>query len=150
MANTIVNNKKARFDYIIIDEYEAGISLKGWEVKSLREGRGNIKESYATIKGSELLLIGSLLSPLPHSNVIDESESTRTRKLLMHRREINKISSLVNEKGHTLVPLSMYWKNGNVKVSIGLAKGRKKQDKRSLIKERDWKRQADRLRKLNR
>ena len=94
MANTIVNNKKARFDYIIIDEYEAGISLKGWEVKSLREGRGNIKESYATIKGSELLLIGSHLSPLPHSNVIDESESTRTRKLLMHRREINKISSL--------------------------------------------------------
>ena len=150
MANTIVNNKKARFDFFIIDEYESGISLKGWEVKSLRANRGNIKESYATIKGSELLLIGAHISPLASSNIIDESESTRTRKLLMHRKEINKISALINAKGHTLIPLSMYWKNGNVKISIGLAKGRKKQDKRSLIKERDWKRQADRLKKLNR
>ena len=150
MANTIVNNKKARFDYIIIDEYEAGISLKGWEVKSLRDGKGNIKESYATVKGSELILIGAHISPLKSSNVTDESDSTRTRKLLMHRREINKIKSLIKEKGHTLVPLSMYWKNGHVKLSIGLAKGRKKQDKRSLIKERDWKRQSDRLKKLNR
>ena len=148
MANTIVNNNKARFDYIIIDDYEAGIALKGWEVKSLRAGRGNIKESYATIKDSELLLIGAHISPLLNSNVTDESESTRTRKLLMHRREINKISVLIKEKGQTLVPLSMYWKNGNVKLSIGLAKGRKKQDKRSLIKERDWKRQADRLKKI--
>ena len=150
MANTIVNNNKVRFDYIIIDDYEAGIALKGWEVKSLRAGRGNIKESYATIKDSELLLIGAHISPLLNSNVTDESESTRTRKLLMHRREINKISVLIKEKGQTLVPLSMYWKNGHVKLSIGLAKGRKKQDKRSLIKERDWKRQADRLKKLNR
>ena len=150
MANTIVNNNKARFDYIIIDDYEAGIALKGWEVKSLRAGRGNIKESYATIKDSELLLIGAHISPLLNSNVTDESESTRTRKLLMNRREINKISVLIKEKGQTLVPLSMYWKNGHVKLSIGLAKGRKKQDKRSLIKERDWKRQADRLKKLNR
>ena len=150
MANTIVNNKKARFDYIIIDEYEAGISLKGWEVKSLRDGKGNIKESYATVKGSELILIGAHISPLQNSNVTDESDSTRTRKLLMHRREINKIKSLIKEKGHTLVPLSMYWKNGHVKLSIGLAKGRKKQDKRSLIKARDWKRQSDRLKKLNR
>ncbi len=150
MANTIVNNKKARFDYIIIDEYEAGISLKGWEVKSLRDGKGNIKESYATVKGSELILIGAHISPLQNSNVTDESDSTRTRKLLMHRREINKIKSLIKEKGHTLVPLSMYWKNGHVKLSIGLCKGRKKQDKRSLIKERDWERQSDRLKKLNR
>ncbi len=150
MANTIVNNKKARFDYIIIDEYEAGISLKGWEVKSLRDGKGSIKESYATVKGSELILIGAHISPLQNSNVTDESDSTRTRKLLMHRKEINKIKSLIKEKGHTLVPLSMYWKNGHVKLSIGLAKGRKKQDKRSLIKERDWKRQSDRLKKLNR
>ena len=148
MANTIVNNNKARFDYIIIDDYEAGIALKGWEVKSLRAGRGNIKESYATIKDSELLLIGAHISPLLNSNVTDESDSTRTRKLLMHRREINKISVLIKEKGQTLVPLSMYWKNGHVKLSIGLAKGRKKQDKRSLIKERDWKRQADRLKKF--
>ena len=150
MANTIVNNKKARFDYIIIDEYEAGISLKGWEVKSLRDGKGNIKESYATVKGSELILIGAHISPLQNSNVTDESDSTRTRKLLMHRREINKIKSLIKEKGHTLVPLSMYCKNGHVKLSIGLAKGRKKQDKRSLIKARDWKKQSDRLKKLNR
>ena len=150
MANTIVNNKKARFDYIIIDEYEAGISLKGWEVKSLRDGKGNIKESYATVKGSEMILIGAHISPLNNLNITDESDSTRTRKLLMHRREINKIKSLIKEKGHTLVPLSMYWKNGHVKLSIGLAKGRKKQDKRSLIKERDWKRQSDRLKKLNR
>ena len=104
MANTIVNNKKARFDYIIIDEYEAGISLKGWEVKSLRDGKGNIKERYATFKGSELILIGAHISPLQNSNVNDESDSTRTRKLLMHRREINKIKSLIKEKGHTLVP----------------------------------------------
>ena len=150
MANTIVNNKKARFDYIIIDDYEAGIALKGWEVKSLRAGRGNIKESYATIKDSELLLIGAHISPLLNSNITDESESTRTRKLLMHRREINKISVLIKEKGQTLVPLSMYWKNGNVKLSIGLAKGRKKKEKRTLNKKRDWKRQAKKLKKLNR
>jgi SsrA-binding protein len=150
MANTIDNNKKARSDNIIMDEYEAGISRKGWEVKSLREGKGNIKESYATVKGCELILIGAHISPLQNSNVTEESDSTRTRKLLKHRREINKIKFLIKEKGHTLVPLSMYWKNGHVKLSIGIAKGGKKKDKRSLIKEREWKRQSDGLKKLNR
>ena len=145
---TIVNNKKGRFDYIIIDEYEAGISLQGWEIKALRANQGNNKESYATIKKGEVLLIGAHFSPLANSNISDEAETTRTRKLLMHKKEILKISALVKEKGHTLIPLSLYWKNGYVKIGIGLAKGRKKQDKRSLIKERDWKRQEERLRKL--
>ena len=149
MTTTIIENKKAKFDYFIEEKIEAGISLKGWEVKSLRSNRGNIKESYALVKNNEVFIIGSHISPMPNVGTNEDTDPTRTRKLLLKAKEITKISGLVTQKGYTLIPLSFYWKNGNVKVMIGLAKGRKKQDKRSLLKERDWKMTQKRLIKKN-
>ena len=145
MTRTIIENKKATFDFFIQEKIEAGISLNGWEVKSLRSNRGNIKESYALIKNNEVFLIGSHISPLPNVHVNEDTEPTRTRKLLLKAKEISKISGLVTQKGYTLIPLSFYWKEGKVKVMIGLAKGRKKHDKRALLKERDWKMTQKRL-----
>ena len=147
MTNTIIKNKKALFDFNIEDQIEAGISLKGWEVKSLRDNRGNIKESYAILKNNEVFLIGAHFSPLRNANITDESEATRTRKLLLNKKEIAKLNGYISQKGYTLIPISMYWKNGKVKVKLGLAKGRRKRDKRHLIKERDWKREQERLAK---
>ena len=147
MTNTIIKNKKALFDFNVEDQIEAGISLKGWEVKSLRDNRGNIKESYAILKNNEVFLIGAHFSPLRNANKTDESEATRTRKLLLNKKEIAKLNGYISQKGYTLIPISLYWKNGKVKVKLGLAKGRKKQDKRHLIKERDWKREQERLAK---
>ena len=147
MTNTIIKNKKALFDFNIEDQIEAGISLKGWEVKSLRDNRGNIKESYAILKNNEVFLIGAHFSPLRNANITDESEATRTRKLLLNKKEIAKLNGYISQKGYTLIPISMYWKNGKVKVKLGLSKGRRKRDKRHLIKERDWKREQERLAK---
>ena len=149
MTTTIIENKKAKFDFFIEEKIEAGISLKGWEVKSLRSNRGNIKESYALVKDNEVFIIGSHISPLPNVNINEDTDPTRTRKLLLKGKEISKISGLVTQKGYTLIPLSFYWKEGKVKVMIGLAKGRKKQDKRALLKERDWKMTQKRLIKKN-
>ena len=145
MTTTIIENKKAKFDFFIEEKIEAGISLKGWEVKSLRSNRGNIKESYALVKNNEIFIIGSHISPMPNVSANENTDPTRTRKLLLKAKEISKISGLVAQKGYTLIPLSFYWKNGNVKVMIGLAKGRKKQDKRALLKEKDWKMTQKRL-----
>ena len=150
MTYTIIKNIKALFDFKIEDQIEAGISLKGWEVKSLRDNRGNIKESYAILKNNEVFLIGAHFSPLRNANITDESEATRTRKLLLNKKEIAKLNGYISQKGYTLIPISMYWKNGKVKVKLGLAKGRRKQDKRHLIKERDWKREQERLAKKTR
>ena len=147
MATTITDNRKALFDFFIEEKIEAGLVLKGWEVKSLRANRGNIKESYAILRQNEVFLIGAHFSPLPNANILDEEEVTRTRKLLLNSREISKISTFIQQKGYTLIPLSLYWKRGNIKIQIGLAKGRKKQDKRALIKERDWKLDKERLSK---
>lgn len=147
MATTITDNKKALFDFFIEEKIEAGVVLKGWEVKCLRANRGNIKESYAILRKKEVYLIGAHFSPLPNANIKDEDEVTRTRKLLLNRKEITKIINFIQQKGYTLIPLSLYWKRGNVKVQIGLAKGRKKQDKRALIKEREWKLDKERLSK---
>ena len=149
MTTTIIENKKAKFEYFIEEKIEAGISLKGWEVKSLRSNRGNIKESYALVKNNEVFIIGSHISPMPNVRTNEDTDPTRTRKLLLKAKEISKISGLVTQKGYTLIPLSFYWKNGNVKVMIGLAKGRKQQDKRALLKERDWKMTQKRLIKKN-
>ena len=149
MTTTIIENKKAKFDFFIEEKIEAGIALKGWEVKSLRSNRGNIKESYALVKNKEVFLIGSHISPLPNVNINEDTDPTRTRKLLLKSKEISKITGLVTQKGYTLIPLSFYWKEGKVKVMIGLAKGRKKQDKRALLKERDWKMTQKRLIKKN-
>ena len=149
MTTTIIENKKAKFDFFIEEKIEAGISLEGWEVKSLRSNRGNIKESYALVKNNEIFIIGSHISPMPNVSANENTDPTRTRKLLLKAKEISKISGLVAQKGYTLIPLSFYWKNGNVKVMIGLAKGRKKQDKRALLKEKDWKMTQKRLIKKN-
>ena len=149
MTTTIIENKKAKFYFFIEEKIEAGIALRGWEVKSLRSNRGNIKESYALVKDNEVFIIGSHISPLPNVNINEDTDPTRTRKLLLKGKEISKISGLVTQKGYTLIPLSFYWKEGKVKVMIGLAKGRKKHDKRAMLKERDWKMTQKRLIKKN-
>ena len=134
MTTTIIENKKAKFDFFIEEKIEAGIALKGWEVKSLRSNRGNIKESYALVKNNEVFIIGSHISPLPNVNINEDTDPTRTRKLLLKAKEIAKITGLVTQKGYTLIPLSFYWKEGKVKVMIGLAKGRKKTRQTSPVK----------------
>ena len=112
MTTTIIENKKAKFDYFIEEKIEAGISLKGWEVKSLRSNRGNIKESYALVKNNEVFIVGSHISPMPNVSVNENTDPTRTRKLQFKAKEISKISGLVTQKGYTLIPLSFYWKKG--------------------------------------
>ncbi|MBT3011448.1 MAG: SsrA-binding protein SmpB [Candidatus Thiodiazotropha sp. (ex Lucina aurantia)] len=142
---TIALNKKANHDFFIEERYEAGIALQGWEVKSLREGRVQIKESYITIKEGEAFLFGAHIVPLSTASTHIHPDPTRTRKLLLHRSELNKLIGLVERKGYTLVPTAMYWKKGLAKLEIGLAKGKKMHDKRTTEKDRDWKREKERL-----
>lgn len=144
-GSTIALNKKARHEYFIEDRYEAGISLEGWEVKSLRSGKLNITEAYVTIKGNEAFLFGATISPLPTASTHVHPDPMRTRKLLLHREELNRLIGLTERKGYTLVPLAMYWKRGRAKVEIGLAKGKKLHDKRADAKERDWQREKQRI-----
>lgn len=144
-SNTITLNKKARFDFQIEDDFEAGIALDGWEVKALRAGRANLKESYVIVKNNQIYLLGAHISPLPSASTHISPEPTRTRKLLMHRDQIDRLAGKVQQEGYTLVPLSMYWKNGRAKLKIALAKGKKKHDKRAAIKEREWQRDKERL-----
>ncbi len=144
-GSTIVLNKKARHDYFIEERYEAGIALQGWEVKSLRAGKVQIVESYIMLKNDEAFLFGALITPLPTVSTHINADPTRTRKLLMHREEINKLIGAVERKGYALVPTAMYWKNGKVKLEIGVAKGKKEHDKRQAIKARDWERQKARI-----
>jgi SsrA-binding protein len=142
---TIALNKKAGHDFFIEERYEAGIALQGWEVKSLREGRVQIKESYVTIKAGEAFLFGAHIVPLSTASTHIHPDPTRTRKLLLHRSELNKLIGLVERKGYTLVPTAMYWKKGMAKLEIGLAKGKKLHDKRASEKDRDWQREKERL-----
>ena len=142
---TIVDNRKARFDYHIEEDYEAGLALQGWEVKSLRDGRAQLKESYVIIRNGEVYLFGAHFSPLPSASTHVNPDATRLRKLLLHKLEINRLIGAVERKGYTLVPLALYWKGGRAKLKIGLAKGKKLHDKRAAIKERDWKRDQHRL-----
>ncbi len=136
----VCTNRKARHDYDIIETYEAGIVLKGTEVKALREGRANLKDSFAKIKNGEIFLLNSHISPYTYGNV-NNHDPERERKLLMHKREIVRLTGKVKEKGYTLVPLSIYFdKNNRVKVELALAKGKSKYDKRESIKRRDEKR----------
>lgn len=141
---TIVINKKVRRDYFIDERFEAGISLQGWEVKSLRAGKVEIVDSYILLKDNEAYLFGALITPLPTSSPFI-NESQRNRKLLLHRVELNKIISAVERKGFALVPTAMYWKNGHIKLEIGVARGKKMHDKRETEKKRDWERQKARL-----
>jgi len=138
---SIIDNRKAFFDYFIEDRYEAGLVLEGWEVKALRAGRGQIKEGYVIIRDGELFLIGAHISPLPEASTHIHPDPVRTRKLLLHSEEISKLISKVEQKGHTLVPLNFHYKGGRVKCEIGLAKGKKLHDKRETEKNRDWERE---------
>jgi len=143
----IALNKKARHDYFIDDTYEAGLALTGWEVKALRAGRAQIKEGYVLLKDGEAWLFGAHISPLPSASTHVQPDPVRTRKLLLHRRQIDNLIGLVERKGYTLVPLSIYLKRGKAKLEIGLARGKKKYDKRAAEKDRDWQRQKERIMK---
>ncbi len=142
----VANNKKARRDYHLSDEVEAGIVLKGTEVKSIREGRVTIKDSYAEIKNGELFLRQLHISPYTFAHY-DNHDPLRSRKLLLHNSEIKRLIVKTKERGFTIIPLKVYFKNGKVKVQIALAKGKKLYDKRETIKERDVNRELDRARK---
>ncbi|MCU7906434.1 MAG: SsrA-binding protein SmpB [Candidatus Thiodiazotropha sp. (ex Epidulcina cf. delphinae)] len=144
-GSTIALNKKAKHDFFIEERYEAGIALQGWEVKSLREGRVQIKESYITLKNGEAFLFGAHIVPLSTASTHIRPDPTRTRKLLLHRSELNKLIGQVERKGYTLVPTALYWKKGMAKLEIGLAKGKKLHDKRTSEKDRDWQREKERL-----
>jgi len=143
--NNIAINKKARHDYFILEQIEAGLVLEGWEVKSLRSKNIQLKESYVLLKNMEAWLLGAHISPLPTTSTHKVANPTRTRKLLLHKNEVAKLVGAVERKGFTIVPLSMYWKKGLAKINIGISKGKQKQDKRASIKERDWQRNKQRL-----
>lgn len=143
MENIVCTNRKAYHDYFIEETHEAGISLLGTEVKSLREGKANLKDSYAVIKGNEVFLLNCHISPYSHGN-IQNHDPLRTRKLLLHRKEIDRLWGKLYEKGFTLVPLKIYFKKGKAKVEIGLAKGKRKYEKRESIKEKEAKREIER------
>jgi SsrA-binding protein len=142
----IAVNRKARHDFFIEDEYEAGIVLKGTEVKSLRMGKVNLKDAYARIKDGEVFVYQMHIGPYPFAHY-ENHDPLRTRKLLFHKQEIKRMYAKVNEKGHTLVPLKIYFKAGKVKISLALAKGKRQYDKREAIKRRDEQRELDRERK---
>ncbi|RQD76446.1 MAG: SsrA-binding protein SmpB [Candidatus Syntrophonatronum acetioxidans] len=129
------NNRKARHDFHIEEVFEAGIALQGTEVKSIREGRANLKDSYARVEKGELFLYNMHISPYDQGNIFNH-DPLRTRKLLMHKREIKRLIGLTKEKGYTLVPLRLYLKNGKIKVELGLAKGKRQYDKRKALKEK--------------
>jgi SsrA-binding protein len=149
-SNQIAVNRKARHDYTIEENFEAGLALLGWEVKSMRAGRVQMGESYILVKDNELWWFGGHINPLSSASTHVNTDPSRTRKLLMHRNEIDRLIGQVERKGYTLVPLALYWKHGRVKLDIGLAKGKKSHDKRASDKERDWKRDKERILKHNR
>ena len=147
---TIAENRKARHDYFIEDKFEAGIVLEGWEVKSIRAGKVQLNESYVIVRDSELYVLNMHVSPLATASTHIHPNATRTRKLLLHRQEINRLIGKVEIRGYTLVPLNLHYKNGKIKLEFGLAKGKKLHDKRDSAKERDWQREKDRIMKTNR
>ena len=143
--NTIAQNRIARHDYSIDDDIEVGLALEGWEVKSLRAGNLQLKESYVMIKNGEMWITGAHISPLNSASTHVTPDPRRQRKLLAHRNEIDRLTGLVERKGFTLVALSAYWVRGKAKLKIGVAKGKKAHDKRASLKERDWKRDQARI-----
>ncbi len=148
--NTIARNKKAWHDYFIEEEVEAGLALEGWEVKSLREGRAQLKESYVMPIAGELFLVGAHISPLTSASTHVNPNPTRSRKLLLHRDQIDRMVGSIDRKGYTLVALVLYWMRGRAKLKIGLARGKKQHDKRATIKEREWQREQHRILKTSR
>jgi SsrA-binding protein len=146
---SIIDNRKAFFDYFVEERYEAGLVLEGWEVKALRAGRGQIKEGYVVIRNGELFLIGTHISPLQTASTHINPDPVRTRKLLLKADEIKKLIGKVEQRGYTLVPLNFHYKGGRVKCEIGLAKGKKMHDKRETEKKRDWQREKAQLMKTS-
>ncbi len=146
-SSTIALNREAKHEYFIEERFEAGIVLQGWEVKSLRANRLNLKDSYIIIKNGELWLLGAHISPLLTASTHINPDPTRTRKLLMHREQINRMIGSVERKGFTIVPLAMYWKQGRAKVEIALVKGKQEHDKRATVKDREWQRDKARIMK---
>ncbi|KAA6185330.1 SsrA-binding protein SmpB [Thiohalocapsa marina] len=144
-TNTIALNKKAGHEYHIEQRLECGLVLEGWEVKSLRAGRVQLKESYVKLLHGEAWLIGAHISPLPSASTHVSPDPTRTRKLLLSRAELSRLIGQTERAGYTLVPTAMYWKRGRAKLEIGLAKGKKLHDKRASEKDREWKRDKERL-----
>ena len=144
-TSTIAINKRARHEYFIEERFEAGLALEGWEVKSLRASKAQITESYVVIKNTEAWLLGAHIMPLVTASTHIHPDPTRTRKLLLNRAELDRLIGAVERKGYTLIPLALYWKKGRAKLEIGLAKGKKAHDKRAVEKERDWRRQKERL-----
>ena len=142
---TIAVNKRARFEYFIEERLEAGIALEGWEVKSLREGRVHFADSYVLLKDAEAFLFGCQISPLSTVSTHFTPDPIRTRKLLLHRREIDRLRGATERKGYTVVPTAMYWLRGRAKVEIGLARGKQLHDKRRTSKDRDWEREKGRI-----
>jgi SsrA-binding protein len=141
----IALNRQARHDYFIEETLEAGLALQGWEVKSLRDGRVQLKESYVLLKNGEAWLFGSHITPLSTASTHVRADPTRTRKLLLHRQELNRLLGSVERKGYALVPLALYWSKGKIKLEMGLAKGKKAHDKRAVEKDRDWQREKQRM-----
>ena len=144
-GDVIAVNRRARHDYFIEDTLEAGLSLEGWEAKSLREGRAQLAEAYVTLINGEAWLIGAHFSPLKTTARHIKADPTRSRKLLLHRQELDRLTGAVERKGYALVPLNLHWHKGRAKLDVGLAKGKKQHDKRAASKDRDWQRQKERI-----
>ena len=142
---SIISNKKAFHDYFVEEQFEAGIVLEGWEIKAIRAGRANIKESYVIVRDGEVFIFGMHITPLAQASTHVKPDPVRTRKLLLHAAQINKLIGKVERAGYTLMPLDLHFQRGRVKVEIGLAKGKKQHDKRDAEKERDWNREKARL-----
>lgn len=143
--SSIALNRKAGFDYFLEAQYEAGLVLEGWEVKSLRAGKVNLADAHVIIKYGEAFLLGSQINPLSTASTHFIPDPTRTRKLLLNRKELNHLIGSVERQGYTIIPLSLYWKKNSIKLKIALAKGKKEHDKRSTIKEREWQRDRSRI-----
>jgi SsrA-binding protein len=146
-ASRIADNKKAAFNYFFEEKFEAGMVLEGWEVKALREGKVQLTDGYVVIRNGELFVIGCQINPLKTASTHVRPEAARTKKLLMHKDEIRRLIGKVEQKGYTLVPLNLHWKNGRVKCEIALAKGKATHDKRDTIKDREGKREVERAMK---
>ena len=144
-GGTIALNKRARHEYHIDERYECGIALLGWEVKALRAGRINLTDAYAIVRHGEIVLFGASIPPLISASTHVVADDRRTRKLLLHRQEIDKLIGAVERKGYTLVPMAMYWKANKVKLELGLARGKQDHDKRNAAKEKDWARDRQRV-----
>lgn len=143
--STIALNRKAGFDYYLEEQYEAGLVLEGWEVKSLRAGKVNLSDAHVIIKYGEAFLLGAQIQPLLTASTHTIPDPTRTRKLLLNRKELNHLIGSVERQGYTIVPLSLYWKKNKIKIKIALAKGKKEHDKRDSIKDREWQRDRSRI-----